>query len=189
MNLNKALVISFCLLFLLVVVTIFNLNRSKNSQNGGYEFAYNGLLMNNVHCIPEIIRSYNKVKNVDNRKNILLFRYVKTTCSTCNEIFLNEILDFQEKIGKDNVLIFSAYPDDRGSRIQLSNELAKFNYRNISTDSLVIPVYRGEPKSYFAWINDEGEIEMVFVPDRNNVQYTRQYFLEIKRMLQMVEKN
>ena len=100
-----------------------------------------------------------------------------------------EILSFQEEIGKEHIWVFPAYPDNRNSRIQLSNELAKYNYRNIPADSLLVPTYEGEQKSYFAWINGEGEIDMVFVPDRSNVHHTRQYFLEVKKTIQNLGEN
>jgi len=183
MNLNRALIISFGFLTLLVAVTIINVSKRKQVK---YVIADNEALVSNVHLIPEIICSYDKVKNIYGKKNVLFFRYVQTSCSTCFDSQLNELLTFQEEIGKEHIWIFPAYPDDRGSRIQLSNELEKYNYRNIPADSLLIPVYDGEPKSYFAWLNDEGEIGMVFVPDRNNVHHTRQYFLEIKRIIQKI---
>jgi len=47
----------------------------------------------------------------------------------------------------------------------------------------LIPLYGGEEKSYFAWIDKEGEIGMVFLPDKDNAAQTRQYFQEIKKLL------
>jgi len=65
--------------------------------------------------------------------------------------------------------------------LALSNELSQFNYRNIPYDSLHIPKQHGENKSFFAWLNGAGEIEMVFIPEPNKPQYIRNYFLEVKR--------
>ena len=67
--------------------------------------------------------------------------------------------------------------------------MVKFNYRNIPRDSLLIPEYGGEEKSYFAWIDNEGEIEMVFVPDKDKVLQTRKYFLEVKQLIKEAEDN
>lgn len=188
MNLNKVLIGLFCVLVLLVVVTVINLNRSKNPRFV-YEIVDDEVLMSNIWCVPEIVRSYEKTKLTNKKKNILFFRYVKNTCNTCLDSQLNELLTFQEEVGKEYVWIYPAYPNDRNSLIQLSNELAKYNYENFPADSFLIPTYNGEPKSYFAWINDEGKIDLVFVPDRNNVQHTRHYFLEVKKIIQMIEKN
>lgn len=102
---------------------------------------------------------------------------------------LNEILKLQEEIGKDNIWIFPAYPDDRNSKIQLSNELSKYNYRNIPADSLLIPVDNDEQRSYFAWVDNAGNIGMVFIPDWNNVQFTRKYFIQIKKRLKNSQQN
>jgi len=182
MNLNKALIISFCLLVLLVAGVVIQLNRSKGAR---YEkvFVDNEILTTQIHCVPEIIRSYEQRKDAYKEKNILFFRYTNNSCSSCLNYYLFELFALQEEIGIEHVWLFPAYPDDRGSQIQLRNELAKYNYRNIPADLLLLPVYEGEQKSYFAWLNNMGEIEMVFVPDINKPQYTHHYFQEVKRII------
>lgn len=182
MNLNKALIFSFFLLCLLALVTVINISKFEKDSQEHYD---NDILLANIHCVPEIVRSYEKIKDIYCSRNVLFFRYAKNICTICNDVFLTEILSLQEEIGKEHVLIFSAYPDDRSSRIQLINELAKYNYKNIPVDSLLIPTYKGEQRSYFAYVNNKGELEMVFIPDRSNVHYVREYFLEVKRLLQM----
>jgi len=167
---------------LLVIVTIFQLYRTSRSQLEKVIFD-DEIIATHIHCVPEIIHSYNKSKNVYGKKNTFFFRYSNNSCSSCINDYLIEILTLQEEIGKEYVWIFPSYPDDRGSRIQLKNELAKYNYLNIPADSLLIPLFGGELKSYFAWINEDGEISMVFIPDRNNVHKTSRYFLEVKNML------
>ena len=189
MNLNRALAISLFILGLLIILTCINLNRSKSVTSQKYEYPDDGALMFNVQCIPEIIRSYERVKEVYGKKNILVFRYVSNSCNSCLDSQLNELLTFQEEIGREHVWVFPAYSNDRNSMIRLSAELAKYNYRNIPADSLLIPVYGGEPRSYFAWINSEGEIGMVFVPIRSNVHHTRQFFLEVKRRIKTSGEN
>ena len=183
MSLNKALVVVFCILSLLVAVTVINLDRSKSASSYVFEYTDDEALMINIRLAPEIIRSYERVKDVYGKKNFLFFRYVSNSCNSCLDNQLNELLTFQEEIGKEHVWIFPAYPNDRNSMISLSAELARYNYRNIPADSLLIPNYDGEQKSYFAWINSEGDIEMVFVPDRSNVHHTRQFFLEVKKII------
>ena len=185
MNLNKALIVLYCFLILLGVVTILRFNRLKIDRVE-YEYIDDEILTTNMLYIPEIVRSYEKVKDIYGRKNILFFRYTENSCSSCINYYLAEILVFQEEIGKDNVWIFPAYPDDRGSRIQLSSELAKYNYRNIPVDSLIIPEYGGELKSYFAYVNNEGDIDMVFIPDKNKFDYLHNFFLEVKKKKQVM---
>ena len=188
MNINRALIVSLFILSLLAVVTVVNVSLSKRTTNG-YDYTNDETLMINTLCVPEIIRSYEGVKEVYGKKNILFFRYVNNSCNSCLDSQLNELLTFQEEIGKERVWVFPAYPNDRNSMIRLSVELAKYNYRNIPGDSLLIPTYGGEQRSYFAWITDEGEIEMVFVPDRSNVHHTRQYFHEVKRIIRNLGEN
>ena len=190
MNLNRALIVILCILSLLVIVTAININNSNSKRiEHSSDFADYEPLMTNVWCVPEIIRSYENVKEIYGKKNILFFRYINNSCNSCFNSQLNEILVLQEEIGKKYVWIFSAHPDDRNSMIQLSSELAKYNYRNIPADSLLIPTFNGEQKSYFAWINGEGDIGMVFIPDGNNVYNTRQYFLEIKSILKTLNES
>ena len=43
--------------------------------------------------------------------------------------------------------------------------------------------YEYDFESYFAWIDGEGDITMVYVPDRGDVFHTRRYFGEVKRIL------
>ena len=186
MSLNKALVISFVILILLVVVTAVYFSKQNQVK---YVFADSEVLMTNIHHVPEILRSYEKVKGVYDKKNTLIFRYAPTSCSSCLDNQLYELLLLQEEIGRDHIWIYPAYPDDRNSRIRLINELAKYNYRNIPADSLLVPICHGEQKSYFAWLNNEGEIDFIFIPERDNVYYTRKYFHYIKRIIQMTVEN
>ena len=188
MNLNKTLAVVLSILILLVVVTIINLNRSKNPSSFDSINLHNEVIILNSRCVPDIVRSYERVKDIYGIKNILFFRFANNSCNSCLDSQLNELLSFQEEVGKEKIWVFPAYPDDRNSRIQLGVELAKFNFRNIPADSLYIPAYGGEHRSYFAWITNEGSIDMVFVPERSNVHHTRQYFLEIKKIMQKIDR-
>ena len=180
MNLNKITIILSCSLIL--ITFLFVIFYSSNNRNETLSNE-NELFLINVCYIPNVIRSYKEVSHIYGRQNCLLFRYVQTSCNSCNDKYLNALLTFQDEIGKDNVWIYSAYPNDRSSKIRLGTELAKFNYRNIPRDSLFIPVHRGKEISYFAWINDSGEIDMVFIPDRDNIRLTQNFFLEVKEKM------
>jgi len=183
---NKTLIILSCFLTLLVILSAIT-----HTKNNRFEYIAtdNELFIMNIHCIPEVVRSYDNVKHIYGKKNILFFRYLNTSCGSCTDSYLNEILVFQEEIGKDKIWIFPAYPNNRTARIQLRVDLGKFNYKNIPRDSLIIPVYEGEEKSYFALTNEDGEIGMVFFPDKDNVQHTRKYLLEVKKLLQASDNN
>ena len=189
MSLNKALVVVLCILGLLVVVTVINLNRPKIASFSTNEYSDGEVFITNLVNVPKIVRSCDRVKELYGRKNILFFRYIINSCSSCLDSQLNELLSFQEEIGKEHIWVFPAYPDDRNSKIQLSADLAKFNYQNISADSLLRPIYGGNKKSYFAWINSEGVVDMAFVPDKSNVYHTRQFFIEVKNKLKALGEN
>lgn len=67
MNINRALIVVFILLSLLGVITVINLHRSKSIQYDVYENTDDDALMQNIQWAPEIIRSFEKVKEVKNR--------------------------------------------------------------------------------------------------------------------------
>jgi len=180
MNSNKNLIILSCLLILFLIIYVFSRTRSNRYE---YISTDNELFITNISAVPDIIRNFENVKDIYGKKNTLIFRLVNTSCNICLNKLLKELLNFQEELGKENILIFPAYPNDRISRIQLSADLEKFNYLNIPRDSLLIPVVDGEEKSYFAWINKEGEIDMVFLPDKDKPQQTRRYFQEVKKLI------
>ena len=184
MNINRALIVLFAILIVIVVLTVFRFNQTKSTR---IEHIYidDEALIANIICIPDIVRSYGNVKDVYGEKNILFFRYAHNSCSSCIFNYLEEILALQKEIGKEHIWIFPAYPNDRGSRIQLNAELSKFNYHNIPADSLLIPIINGKQKQYFGWLNNEREIELIFIPDINNSLYTNKFFLEVKRILNM----
>jgi hypothetical protein len=127
--------------------------------------------------------SANKPRLGENR-SVLIYRYSDAMCETCVFEDLTELQTFQETIGKDNILVLSAYPNDRNGRIRAANELAYFNHRNISMDSLIVPMSETDGhKRYFALINEKGDIEMAFFPRRGKPELTRMYFKEIGKRL------
>jgi len=62
---------------------------------------------------------------------------------------------------------------------------ANFNYRNLPKDSLCIPTSEQDSieKRYFALINGDDEIEMIFFPRKDHQELTRLYFTEISKRL------
>ena len=182
MNLNNALVVAVSVLVLLVVATIINFSRSKSLPRDFVSIDAD-IVMTNVVCVPEIIYSYESVKEIYGKKNTLFFRYVPSVCSPCLDSQLNEILALQEVIGKDNIWILSSFPDDRNSKIRLNSELSNFNYKNIPADSLLIPICNGKQRSYFIYVNNLGNVYIVFLPDEGNGKYTRDFLLEVRKRL------
>jgi hypothetical protein len=130
---------------------------------------------------------YNKFKHnviINEKYPVLIYRYSNAMCQSCIFEDIIELKNFQKTIGKDNILVLPDYPKDRGSIIQLKNELADFRYKNIPSDSLIIPVNNIEGyQRYFAVVNKYGNIEMVFFPKRNCPELTKMYFTEIAKRL------
>lgn len=123
---------------------------------------------------------------LDINSPVLIYRYSTDVCSSCLNEDLYELSKYSENLGKHNIIILPAYPNNRYARVKLSKELAKFNYRNISADSVVIPVdSNGISKRYFALISKYGEPEMVFFPEKGKTELTKSY---IKKVQEKIKK-
>ena len=121
-------------------------------------------------------------ENINLKTPMLIYRYSKLMCESCILEDLKEIELFQEEIGKEKILLLPAYPDDRMGVIELSNVLVKHNFVNIPLDSLVIPSDEGNIlQRYFAVIDKDYNLTMVFIPRRGEENLTRTYFLEVKK--------
>lgn len=114
----------------------------------------------------------------------LIYRYSDSMCEGCVFEDLENLKDFQGKIGKDHILVFPAFNNDRRNLVRHRYELAVFNYRVLSTDSLIIPVHEIEGyRQYFAVMNCDGKLEMVFFPKRGHSTITQAYFAEVEKRL------
>jgi len=119
-----------------------------------------------------------------NKTSVLIYRYSKFMCNSCFLEDLQEIERLQKEVGKQKILVLPAYPDNREGRIELSKVLSKFNYVNIPLDTLIIPSISTEiMQRYFALIDKEGNLSMVFFPLRGETDLTRFYFSEVKSIL------
>lgn len=115
---------------------------------------------------------------------ILVYRYSGNMCHSCIIENLMELRDFQERTGKDHILVLPAFPEDRGGKARLNTELADFNYLNISPDSLALPIHEIEgAKPYFAVLNSDGKLEMVFFPQAGRPEITQAYFREVEKRI------
>lgn len=87
-------------------------------------------------------------------------------CRTCYQEDLSELSKFQQKVGRDRILVTPAFEDNRNDIIQLRNELKNFNYVNIPLDSMFTPINQlnGVTHRYFAIVNNNRQIELVFFP-------------------------
>ena len=111
MNSNRALIVLFGFLILTATGTAIRFNLSKSNR---IELVTvdDEALMTHIMTVPEIVRSYESVKDMYGIKNALFFRYAYNSCSSCINSYLAEVLALQEQIGKEHVWIYPAYPDD-----------------------------------------------------------------------------
>ena len=119
---------------------------------------------------------------IGNKTSILIYRYSKSMCRSCIHEDLHEIEILQEEIGKDKILLLPFYPDNREGKIELTNELVKFNYINIPHDSFIIPSQNGNyMQRYFALIDSDRNLTMVFFPRSGDSNLTKTYFSAVKK--------
>jgi len=139
----------------------------------------NALIYNNYSNSKSFIKEI-----TENRLPLLIYRYSKNTCESCIQEDLEEINLLKKEFGNNKILLLPTYPNDRDGSIELSNILASFNYVNIPFDSLFIPSQDGNfQQRYFAVIDKELNLTMVFFPLKGENILTRLYFSEIKKIL------
>jgi hypothetical protein len=148
----------------------------------------------NLKLMSEIRKSYSEHKTIlneylgisENKSPVLIYRYSKNVCPSCIIKDLDDLNNIQSITGKDKVLVLPAFDSTRNDRVIMANELSHFNYKNIPKELLVIPydsMFMIRP--YFAVINQTGNIEMIFFPQRDNRKLTDIYFSEIKKIIDM----
>jgi hypothetical protein len=144
-----------------------------------------GILFDHVEYLPEVYRAHENYaqKLHDDTCAVLVYRYSPNMCNSCYQEDLIDLKEFKEAVGRDIALVLPAYfSNDRRNRALLHSETAGFRFRNIPADSLALPASASEgEKRYFAVIDAQGRVGMVFFPTRGRSDLTRRYFNEISR--------
>ncbi len=144
-----------------------------------------GILMEHIEYLPGVYRAHeNYAGQLQNDTcAVLIYRYSQNTCAPCFLEDLSDLGEFCKTIGRDNVMVLPAYPsNDRNSRMKMNSEINGLEYRNIPADSLALPIHKSEgEKRYFAVLDAQGRVGMVFFPVKGRQDLTRRYFREIAR--------
>jgi len=177
-------------------------NNSLRKANKANELIYNELQRNytsnsdllcNNKKIVEVMNSYRRFRaslpsdslHLPSGKPLLIYRYSQFVCNACVFDDLKELEALLDDVGKERILILSAFPDNRENRLMLHNRLSKFNHINIPMDSFDIPsnCYDDYHTKFFAVLDPMGNIETVFFPQSGNLKLIRLFFDEIKERL------
>ncbi|SFK34130.1 hypothetical protein [Proteiniphilum acetatigenes] len=111
----------------------------------------------------------------------LIYRYHEYSCDACIYKELSLIHDLMKEIGRDRILILPSYEFSRSNIIRLKNDLADFEYFNLSLESLNIPKnIEGGYSRYFFIVNNTEKIELVFFPSISSLDKTKLYLDTIK---------
>ena len=142
------------------------------------------LMMDQILLSSQVYNSFSLPDSF--KKNVFLYRYSEDICEVCIFEDLENLKILQKKIGKDRIFVLSAFSNYRQNKVRKHYELRDFNNYNISSDSLVVPVHKTEgSKPYFAIMNSDGKLEMVFFPKKGYSSNTREYFKEVEKRLQL----
>lgn len=106
-------------------------------------------------------------------------------CEGCIREDLDNLESLVAEIGVKPILVLPSIPDTRENRINLHNELKKFDYINIPADTFRLPLNcNGDgDQRFFILINKKAEIESVFFPITSNPGFTKFFFDTIKERL------
>lgn len=144
------------------------------------------MLMTQITMTSNMLENSLMIDNYNRDSNyMLIYRYTKNMCRTCYQEDLFELYRFQQKVGRNKILIIPAFEDSRSDVIQLGHELKNFNYVNIPTDSMFTPINQlnGVTQRYFAIINNKHQIKFIFFPQLGQNKITQMYFEKIYKLL------
>jgi hypothetical protein len=148
----------------------------------------------NTDCIKmlslTVQDSYNKNKStiieyMGGKTSLLIYRYAKNMCNTCIVEDLEELSCFQKKAGSEHVCILPAYGTDKYDNVILTNELHNFEFKNIPLDVMAVPLDSNMiMRRYFGYVDNKGNLSMVFFPTKDHVNQTRSYLSEINKKIE-----
>lgn len=131
-----------------------------------------------VH-ISDIIKAHQEFSNIiaDSiamyKFPVLIYGYPENECGMCINKDLKQLYNFQKTIGKEHICILSIFSKNRNNKNRLKNELQSFNHKNI-------PQLKYITHRYYALIDSNGSVEMIFLPQLDRTNLSSTYFETIK---------
>jgi hypothetical protein len=139
----------------------------------------------NLKLSEEISNNYLKNKQfIEEKINtgfpLLIYRYSLDMCSRCILEDLSELYNCQKIIGKNNIMVLPTFENTRDNQIRIINDLEYFHFQNIPLDFLLIPLDSDKTRRrYFAVINKNENIEMIFFSESLDEKRTKAYLDEV----------
>ena len=192
---------TICTLLVALIIILLSYSMWKKSESDAYRkriYSLEGQLLESDNNRIARVKLYAPVyihylnnksyirEKTGSKSSILIYRFSKNMCDVCVQEDLHEIEQFQKDIGKEKIVLLPDYPDERKGMIELTNVLSsKFNYVNIPIETLLIPANEDSHlHRYFAVIDDDGNLTMLFFPRTGETDLTRLYLSEVKKALQ-----
>ena len=148
----------------------FQLNFETSHFNGN-------LCIDNV-TIQDSLKKEIKIEELfgENRDRMIICRFSELHCQECVIYSIVKLIEFSEKITKDNILFLGAYDDNRSFNI-FRKQLGIHFMKAYNVLQLDIPIEDlGVP--YFFILDRSLKVSNVFVPEKLTPELTNQY-LEI----------
>jgi hypothetical protein len=139
----------------------------------------------NLKLSEEVLNNYLKNKQfikekINNGFPLLIYRYSLDMCFSCILEDLSELYNCQKIIGENGIMVLPAFENTRDNRTRVMNDLEHFHFRNIPFDSLLIPLDSDKiRRRYFAVINKNENIEMIFFSESSDKKRTKAYLDEV----------
>lgn len=109
----------------------------------------------------------------------LVFRFSELDCNTCIDEQFQLLKKFESEIGKNNIISWGSYSNERNLDILLSNNGLKLSsyFTPVSRDSKCLIEKANMP--YYFLTDKQGVIRNVFVPLTNEPERTKIYLNEV----------
>jgi len=147
-------------------------------------FQLNGRIMGtdieNMEC--GLVRENVLLSDMVKEKPILVYRYVASGCRPCIEKDLGLLTERFKQSDSTLVRVFGSYSSRRDYLIGYNNKTIELPIYNVPENSINLETEE-YGISYCFILHPNMKVSNVFIPDQNNQEYTRQYFLAVKRFL------
>jgi hypothetical protein len=103
----------------------------------------------------------------------LVFRFHERNCNACVEQALKSLMEFNAKIGVNNILIITSYQDIRKMKIFVQQYAPGIQIFNVNED-INIPLDKWDTPYFFVTDNTL-KAQLVFIPIKEIQNYTWEY--------------
>ena len=182
-----------CLLLLIIlsiiIKIVYDISKKKSFVSTKDSFQIENNFMENLTLSYDVSQSYKNNKELINsffnKKAVVIYRFEMGMCNSCIQDDLQALKEFQKNNGSDRIMVLPLFENNRNNLIAVKSYLSDLPFVYIPESNLIIP--QNEElltKCYFAYIDDFGDIEMIYFPasSENRLSQNRQYLTIISKI-------